>query len=218
MATGIEGSVTMNDEPRVQLHLTSRFTRAVDYARHLHIERRKGTDIPYMAHLLGVAALVMAESGHAPIPVTEDMVIAALLHDTVEDYGGLVRLEDVRQNFGPNVARMVEGLTDSFVEDAGSKGPWQERKEAYINRLRTEPADVQLISAADKLYNAKAILDDYRDIGPGIWSRFKRRRNEQLWYFNALLEVFKAAGGGRTVQELERVIAELTAKSANESD
>jgi hypothetical protein len=77
---------------------------------------------------------------------------------------------------------------------------------------------VQLISAADKLYNAKAILDDYRDIGPGIWSRFKRRRNEQLWYFNALLEVFKAAGGGRTVQELERVIAELTAKSANESD
>src|ERR1700761_1224956 len=89
-------------EPGKQLHLTSRFTDAVDYARHLHIERRKGTDIPYMAHLLGVTALVMAEAGHAPIPVTEDMVIAALLHDTVEDHGGYPRLEDVEQNFGAN--------------------------------------------------------------------------------------------------------------------
>jgi len=209
---------TMNSESKSskQLHLTSRFTDAVDYARHLHIERRKGSDIPYMAHLLGVASLVMAESGHAPIPVTEDMVIAALLHDTVEDYGGLTRLEDLKQNFGPNVARLVEGLTDSFVGDSGNKEPWQQRKEAYINRLRTEPADVQLISAADKLYNAKAILDDYREIGPAIWARFKRGRNEQLWYFNSLIEVFKAAGGGRTVSELERVVACLTQLSADE--
>lgn len=200
-----------------QLHLTDRFTRAIEYACHLHIERRKGTDIPYMAHLLGVASLVMAEAGHAVVPVTEDMVIAALLHDTVEDHGGLLRLEDVKRNFGPDVARMVEGLTDSFVGDSGDKEPWRQRKEAYIARLWKEPADVQLISAADKVYNAKAILDDYREIGPEIWSRFKRGRNDQLWYFNALLEVFKASGGGRTVDELERVISELTRVSANET-
>ena len=77
-----------------QLHLTASFTSAVDYARHIHIERRKGTDIPYMAHLLGVASLVMGEAGHAGFPVTEDMVIAALLHDAAEDQGGLRRLQD----------------------------------------------------------------------------------------------------------------------------
>jgi GTP pyrophosphokinase len=207
----------VNDEQSKQLHLTSRFTSAIDYARHLHIERRKGTDIPYMAHLLGVAALVMAEAGHAAIPVTEDMVIAALLHDTVEDYGGLLRLEDVRQNFGPNVARLVEGLTDSFAGNSGNKEPWQHRKEVYIARLRGEEPDVMLISAADKLYNAKAILDDYRAVGPKIWERFKRGREEQLWYFNALIKVFRASGGGRTVDELERVVSELTRISADES-
>src|ERR1017187_9310534 len=101
---------SMNDIETQQLHLTSRFTSAVDYARHLHIERRKGTGIPYMAHLLGVAALVMGESGHASFPVTEDMVIAALLHDAAEDHGGQLRLNDIEYNFGSNVARMVEGL------------------------------------------------------------------------------------------------------------
>ena len=156
----------MNEAPSEALHLTGRFTSAVDYARTLHIERRKGTDIPYMAHLLGVTALVMAEAGHASVPVTEDMLIAALLHDAVEDHGGRPRLEDIKQNFGGNVARLVEGLTDSFSSDSEHKGPWEHRKRAYIERLKTEPADVRLISAADKLYNAKSMLDDYRVIGP----------------------------------------------------
>jgi (p)ppGpp synthase/HD superfamily hydrolase len=208
----------MKNNQSAQLHFTGRFTSAVEYARHLHIERRKGTDIPYMAHLLGVASLVMAEAGHAGFPVTEDMVIAALLHDAVEDHGGLPRLEDIEQNFGPNVARMVKGLTDSFAADSGNKDPWQHRKQAYISRLRQEPADVQLVSAADKLYNAKAILDDYRVIGPKIWDRFKRGRKDQLWYFNSLLAVFKESGGGRTVDELERVIGELTRLSADEAE
>src|SRR5208282_2880771 len=96
----------VNDMGTEQLHLTSRFTSAVDYARHIHIERRKGTDIPYMAHLLGVASLVMGEAGHAAVPLTEDMVIAALLHDAAEDQGGEPRLRDIEQNFGPEVARM----------------------------------------------------------------------------------------------------------------
>jgi len=198
------------------LHLTARFTSAVDYARTLHIERRKGTDIPYMAHLLGVVALVMAEAGHASVPVTEDMVIAALLHDAVEDHGGRPRLEDIQQNFGANVARLVEGLTDSFSSDSNHKGPWEERKKTYIERLKTEPPDVQLICAADKLYNAKSMLDDYRAIGPELWKRFHRARTAQLWYFNALLEVFKASGWSRTAQDLERVVAELTSISAQE--
>jgi len=199
-----------------QLHLSDKFTRAVDYARILHIERRKGTDIPYMAHLLGVAALVMGEAGHVGFPVTEDMVIAAILHDAAEDHGGAVRLKDIEHNFGANVARMVDGLSDSLSGDSTNKQPWLERKQAYIDRLRGEPADIQLISAADKLYNAKAILDDYRGIGPQIWARFKRGRNDQIWYFEELLKVFKEAGRNRIVEELERVVKHLRKISAGE--
>src|ERR1700722_6745028 len=136
-----------------QLYLSQRFTNAIDYARILHIERRKGTDIPYMAHLLGVAALVMGEAGHAP--VAEDMVIAAILHDAAEDHGGQLRLDDIAHNFGGDVARMVEGLSDSLAEDSHDKADWLTRKKEYLERLRGEPADVQLISPADKLYNAR---------------------------------------------------------------
>jgi (p)ppGpp synthase/HD superfamily hydrolase len=197
-----------------QLHLSSRFTSAVDYARILHIERRKGTDIPYMAHLLGVAALVMGEAGHAD--VTEDMVIAALLHDAAEDHGGQLRLNDIEHNFGRDVAQMVESLSDSLAEDSSKKAPWRERKENYLKRLRREAADVLLISAADKLYNARSILDDYRKIGPEVWKRFKRGRKHQLWYFRELLKVFKAAGKNRIVAELERVTDKLDRISAGE--
>ena len=200
------------------LHLSSRFTSATDYARHIHIERRKGTNIPYMAHLLGVASLVMGEAGHAVFPVTEDMVIAALLHDAAEDHGGLVRLKDIEHNFGSNVARMVEGLSDSLTEYPGKKQSWQQRKEMYIERLREEPADVQLISAADKLYNARAILEDYRQIGARVWERFKRGRREQIWYFDELLAIFKSSGTNRIVEELERVVNELREISAKEVD
>jgi (p)ppGpp synthase/HD superfamily hydrolase len=199
-----------------ELHLSGRFTGAVDYARHIHIERRKGTGIPYMAHLLGVAALVMGEAGHAGFPVTEDMVIAALLHDAAEDHGGSLRLRDIEHNFGSNVARMVEGLSDSLAEDPAGKQSWLERKQAYLERLRREPADVRLISAADKLYNARAILEDYRKIGPRVWERFKRGRQEQIWYFDKLLAIFKTAGANRIVEELERVVNELRQITAGE--
>jgi (p)ppGpp synthase/HD superfamily hydrolase len=199
-----------------ELHLSGRFTSAVDYARHLHIERRKGTQIPFMAHLLGVAALVMGENGQVDFPVTEEMVIAALLHDAVEDHGGEPRLRDIEHNFGAEVARMVEGLSDTLAEDASNKEPWEERKRKYLERLRTEPREVKLISAADKLYNARSILDDYRKIGPEIWKRFKRGRDQQLWYFDAVLKEFKASGTNRIVEELKRVVDELRDISANE--
>jgi GTP pyrophosphokinase len=195
--------------------LTDRFTRAVDYARTLHTETRKGTKIPYMAHLLGVASLVMGEAG-GPVPVTEDMVIAAILHDTVEDHGGKPRLDDVEKQFGPNVARMVEGLSDTLAEDHDKKEGWEERKNAYLARLRTEPEDVLVISAADKLYNAKAILDDLKEIGPAVWQRFKRGPKEQLWYIHSLLEVFELRLNNRTVGELKRVVDEISFLVASE--
>jgi GTP pyrophosphokinase len=194
--------------PEQPLILSDRFTRAVDYARVLHTEFRKGTQIPYMAHLLGVASLVMGEAGGA-VPVTEDMVIAAILHDTVEDHGGQRTLDEVGEKFGANVARMVEGLSDTLAEDHDKKEGWEARKSAYLARLRTEPEDVLVISAADKLYNAKAILDDLKEIGPAVWDRFKRGPKEQLWYFRALLEIFETRLNSRTVSELKRVVNEI---------
>jgi GTP pyrophosphokinase len=208
------GNADVKDIP---LHFTEKLTRAFDYARHLHIERRKGTGIPAMAHLMGVASLVMGEAGLADFPVTEDMVVAALLHDAVEDHGGASRLEDIRWNFGPNVARMVEGLSDSLEEDADAKGPWEQRKQSYIDRLRGEPADVRLISVADKLYNARSIVEDYRVIGPEVWRRFKRGRDLQIWYFETILEVFKSNGTSRIVGEFERVVVELKRITANDA-
>ncbi len=199
------------------LLLTDKFTRAVDCARILHVELRKGTEIPYMAHLLGVASLVMGEAGHVSFHVTEDMIVAALLHDAVEDHGGLPRLEDIRRNFGEDVARMVECLSDSFEGEGGQKKIWEERKDAYLKRLPTESPETQLISAADKLYNARTILDDYRHVGPKVWDRFKRRRREQLWYLQGLLSVFKSSGTNRIVEELERVAGELQRISAGEA-
>jgi (p)ppGpp synthase/HD superfamily hydrolase len=199
-----------------QLFLSSRFTAAVDYARHLHIETRKGSDIPAMAHLLGVASLVMGENGHAAVPVTEDMAIAAILHDAVEDHGGMLRLRDIEHNFGANVTRMVEGLSDSFAGDGDAKAAWEERKSAYIERLAKEPLDVQLISAADKLYNARTILSDHRVVGAQVWARFKRGRDVQMWYYRELLRVFKAQPANRIVEELERVVAELEKETAND--
>lgn len=203
-------------ESQQHLFLSASFTAAVDYARHLHIETRKGSDIPYMAHLLGVASLVMGENGHAPVAVTEDMAIAAVLHDAVEDHGGMLRLRDIEHNFGANVARMVAGLSDSFAEDAHQKESWSERKAGYVKRLANEPLEVQLISAADKLYNARTILSDYRGIGARVWERFKRGRDEQLWYYRALLGVFKAGPSNRIVEEFERVVHELESITVND--
>jgi (p)ppGpp synthase/HD superfamily hydrolase len=199
------------------LHLTDRFTRAIDYARQVHVNYRKGTTVPYMAHLLGVASLVMGESGHVHFPVTADMVIGALLHDAVEDEGGLARLRDIEANFGKEVAKIVEGCTDSFEEDSGRKLEWEVRKKSYIDRLRKEPEGTLLVSAADKLYNARAILEDYREIGSAIWSRFKRGRKEQLWYFGELSKVFEERSSNRLTEEVNRVVGELDRLSAGGS-
>ena len=209
---------TQANEPINFLHLTSRFTLAIDYARQVHATYRKGTSVPYMAHLMGVASLVMGETGHVSFPVTEEMVIGALLHDAVEDEGGLPRLRDIEANFGKEVATIVKGCTDSFEEDANKKQEWEQRKASYIERLKKEPQGVLLVSVADKLYNARAILQDYRDVAGEIWKRFKRGRSEQLWYFRELLTVYEGSGSNRLVEELRRVVGELAELSADESE
>ena len=153
-----------NHELGVSPKLTPRFTEAVEYAREVHTGFRKGTQVPYMAHLLGVVSLVLGESGYVPFLVTEDMAIAALLHDAVEDEGGLGRLHDIEAKFGKDVAKIVEGCTDSFEEDPGRKQEWEVRKASYIERLRSESRETLLVSVADKLYNARATVEDYRGI------------------------------------------------------
>lgn len=193
------------------LRLTARFTRAVEYAREIHGGTRKKSAVPYMAHLLGVASLVMGENGHVPFAVTEDMAIGALLHDAVEDAGGMPRLRDIETNFGSHVAKIVEGCSDSFEEDGSKKAPWEERKQGYIERLKTEPEDTLLVSAADKLYNVRATVEDFRVEGDKVWERFNRGPEEQLWYYSELLKVFQErCPDWRIVAELGRAVGELT--------
>lgn len=203
----------MNADKDTPLTLTPRFTQAVEYAREIHMGFRKGTEVPYMAHLLGVASLVMGEAGHVPFAVTEDVVIAALLHDAVEDEGGLPRLRDIEAKFGKVVGKIVEGCTDSFEADPEKKQNWETRKTTYIKRLRDdreESGGTLLVSVADKLYNARSILEDYRQVGAGVWKRFKRGRKEQLWYFDQLIGVYdERCPNWRIVEALKRVVAEL---------
>ncbi|MGA2372975.1 MAG: HD domain-containing protein [Candidatus Korobacteraceae bacterium] len=198
------------------LYLTARFTQAVEYARILHIEPRKGTEIPYIAHLLGVASMVMGEAGYVEFPITEDMILAALLHDAVEDHGGSPRLKHIEVNFGSKVAEVVAALSDSFAENSHEKEPWDIRKKAYVEKLSNESPEVLLISAADKLYNARAILSDYRLLGPELWRRFKRGCKDQLWYFDALIAAYRSKGTNRIVEELAQVINELRSETERE--
>ena len=165
--------------------LTDRYTRAVDLARTLHIETRKGTTIPYLAHLLSVSALVLEHGG------TEDQAIAALLHDSAEDHGGHDRIDQIRAEFGEAVANIVHACSDSFTESKADKQPWWPRKVAYLRQVASEPLDALLVSAADKLHNARSILGDYRALDDELWTRFNKDagRVGSLWYYTTLVEI-----------------------------
>ena len=181
--------------------LTRRFEEALIFAHHLHAtQKRKGTAIPYMAHLLSVAALVLEDGGD------EDEAIAALLHDAVEDQGGAATREEIRRRFGDRVTRIVDGCTDA---DTIPKPPWRERKERYIAHLRHAPADVRRVSIADKLHNAGAILADFRRQGDALWDRFNGGKDGTLWYYRALVQTFRQGGPSFMVEELDRVVSEL---------
>jgi (p)ppGpp synthase/HD superfamily hydrolase len=178
-----------------------KFGEALSYAAGVHRDqRRKGTQVPYVTHLLAVAAIVGENGG------TEDEVVAALLHDAPEDQGGEVRLEDIRERFGDEVADIVAGNTDTFENP---KPPWRERKERYVARMAHEPEPVRLVSAADKLHNARSMLADLRTLGDELWQRFNGGKEGTLWYYRALVEAFEAAGSNPVVEELDRVVAEM---------
>jgi (p)ppGpp synthase/HD superfamily hydrolase len=190
--------------------LTGRFARAVDMARTLHAtDVRKASGIPYVAHLLAVAAIVLEHGG------SEDQAIAALLHDAAEDHGGAPRIEAIRAEFGDAVAAIVEACSDSLVEDASSKRPWWDRKIDYLDHLATTPDQAALVSAADKLHNARSILADYRALGDELWSRFNpdAGREGSLWYYDRLAQVLgsrlTSAAGVALAKELRRTVDEI---------
>lgn len=191
---------------RKSIPLGPRFLRAFLFAAEKHKgQPRKASTIPYIAHLMGVASLVLEAGGD------EDLAIAALLHDVVEDCGGAPMLKEVRRRFGPRVAKMVDGCTDT---DVYPKPPWRQRKEKYIARLRYEDKETRLVSAADKLNNVRSILSDYRSVGESVWSRFHGGREGTLWYYRTLRDEFLRDQPNRITRDLGRAVNELESLAA----
>src|SRR5262249_30198889 len=193
--------------------LTDRFDRALLYATHVHGgQTRKGTSTPYVAHLLAVAATVLEYGGD------EDLAIAALLHDSVEDQGGKARLDDVRNRFGEGGGRSVEACSDSLGGTGKGEGKahWQERKEAYLAHLRTADEDILWVSLADKVHNARTILCDLRkaDIGEKIWARFNVSTKQTLWYYHSLADIFCERMSNQLSDELREIVEVLEAEVA----
>lgn len=183
--------------------LTERFDEAVKYASELHrTQTRKGGDIPYLGHLLSVASLVIEGGG------TEDQAIAGLLHDAVEDQGGPPVLVEIERRFGPDVAKIVDECSDS---DQVPKPPWETRKKAYVDHLGYASEATILVSLADKLDNARAILRDFRIHRSDLWTRFSvSDPKKHVWYYRSLLGVFqRRISSSWLVAELERVLDEL---------
>jgi (p)ppGpp synthase/HD superfamily hydrolase len=176
-----------------------KFERALLHASRLHKDQyRKGTSTPYITHLLAVASIVGENGG------TEEEVVAALLHDAPEDQGGEATLRDIRARFGDEVAEIVDGCTDTYENP---KPPWRERKERYLAHLSNASDSVRLVSCADKLHNARAVLSDYRLIGEDLWTRFNGKKEGTLWYYRAIVDTLP--GESPIVEELDRVVTEL---------
>ena len=175
--------------------------RAFRYAAKMHAgQTRKQTAVPYLSHLMAVTSLVLEAGGD------EDMAIAALLHDVVEDCGGMPRLREIHRMFGKRIAGIVEGCTDSFVNP---KLPWTVRKGDYLKRLKHHDPETRLVSACDKLHNVRTVVTDYRKDGESIWKRFNGGREGTLWYYRALSKEFQRRSKNRITRELAIVLAEL---------
>jgi (p)ppGpp synthase/HD superfamily hydrolase len=180
--------------------LGTRLRSAFRYAAEKHEgQARKQTSVPYLSHLMAVASLVLEAGGD------EEMAIAALLHDVVEDCGGMPRLREVRKLFGDRVAKIVEGCTDSFGDP---KLEWKQRKSDYLEHVTHADIETRLVSAADKLHNVRTILTDYRQDGEDIWMRFSGKKDGTLWYYRALSDEFQR-GSNRLARELATVVSEL---------
>lgn len=180
---------------------TQRFEEALTYALRLHAQqKRKGTTIPYISHLLAVAALVLEDGG------CEDEAIAALLHDAIEDQGGEPIRQEIRRRFGQRVVEIVNGCTDT---DQTPKPPWLERKKQYLEHLRSANPQILRVSVADKLHNARSVLSDLRRHGEAVWQRFNGGRDGTLWYYRQLVQIFRERCTSFLVEELDRVVSEL---------
>ena len=186
---------------------SKKFVAALCYAADLHATQfRKRTGRPYIGHLLGVTSITIEYGGD------EEMAIAALLHDAVEDQGGLPRLREIRRKFGKRVAHIVDGCSDSYTQP---KPPWLERKRAYIVRAAKESDEVRLVSASDKLANVRETLHDVREQGESVFERFEGKKEGTLWYYRELVRVFRKAGSNPLVEELDRAVTELQTESAS---
>jgi (p)ppGpp synthase/HD superfamily hydrolase len=186
------------------LTATDRFSSAMTYAYQVHHgQRRKGTGIPYIAHILGVTAIAM-EYG-----ADDDQSIAALLHDAAEDGGGEATLAEIRARFGDAVADIVLGCSDSLVEDPEDKLPWQARKENYLAHLESASASVCLVSAADKLHNVRSIIRDYQEHGEAIWERFQGRREGTLWYYETVAHTLLRRHHSQLTRDLQAEVDTL---------
>lgn len=184
--------------------LTARFDRALQRAMDWHRDqKRKGSGIPYVAHLLSVAGIALSQGA------TEDQAIAALLHDALEDQPACTQ-ELIAEEFGPEVAALVAECSDT---QESPKPPWQDRKEAYLRHLPQASPSALLISAADKLDNARSLLLDYRVVGEELWGRFQGGKDGTLWYYQEIVQAYRRAGTvpQPLLEELERVVAELAA-------
>jgi (p)ppGpp synthase/HD superfamily hydrolase len=185
----------------MQSTLSSRFEEALTFAAQLHATQcRKGTAIPYLAHLLAVASLVLTHDGN------EDEAIAALLHDAIEDQGGSQTRTIIHQRFGERVTAIVDGCTDT---DVFPKPPWRARKEEYLRHLQSASLSVQLVAAADKLDNARTIVADHRSHGPEIWTRFNAGHHDQLWFYRSCVTALRDAGPESIVRELDIAVQEM---------
>ena len=174
---------------------------AFAFAFALHrTQTRKGSGVPYVTHLMAVAAIVGEYGG------TERQVIAALLHDAVEDQGGAATLERVRLRFGPEVADFVAACSDA---DTIPKPPWRPRKEAFLKRVADAPAEVKLIVAADKLDNARSLAAALREVGPPLWERFNGGRDGTLWYFGEMVRVLASGWEHPILSELADAVDRL---------
>jgi hypothetical protein len=192
---------------------SERFTEALTYAVEMHNEQaRKGSDgkVAYVGHLLGVCSLVIEEGG------SETQAIASLLHDAAEDHGGQKTLDEIRNRFGAAVAEIVLACTDTLEEE---KPDWRVRKTTYLDHLKDRDELTLMVSLADKLFNARAILRDYEDVGEEVWRRFKAGREGQLWYYGRLSAEFtRLLPQSPMTHELASIVAELAAATTMSSD
>ncbi|MCA1374324.1 MULTISPECIES: HD domain-containing protein [unclassified Bradyrhizobium] len=186
--------------------LSRSYDEALAYVADLHRDQvRKGSGVPYIAHLLSVSSRILSAGG------SEIQAIGGLLHDAAEDQGGEATLNVIRKRFGPEVAQIVSDCTDSWVEP---KPAWRPRKEAYLATLPSKSTTSLLVSLADKVDNAEAILGDYRQIGENLWHRFTGGRQGTIWYYRELSAIFERAVPCPLARDLSRVVSQFPAQSA----